>query len=320
MIFNFYAKKFFSKLFLDCDREMAKMILLRAGDEFCNLAKTELDLVADYKKKLQDEKCVIWKRLHPKVREMCDVCSTSLFNAHFTCTECGIIVCMDCHQVRLKGNLAYQGSATSVTYKSRKRLYRKDFDSHYWPFCKEQGNEHQPEKLILTQIICGDILKETAEKVHETKTRLNMSLDCNCCKSIKPPAAAVKVVEVQQPDEIQQNNTLEKDIIKKEVIPVNKFISNLKECPVCKQSLKNDKKPLLAGVHLVSHFNKELNQMLPKEKPFKCPQCDQESPDSMSLMLHLGLDHDEFEKQVALYHKRKMTIKNIILKVDQQER
>ena len=70
------------------------MILLRAGDEFCNLAKTELDLIADYKKKLQDDKCVIWKRLQPQVREMCDVCSTSLFNAHFTCTECGMIVCM----------------------------------------------------------------------------------------------------------------------------------------------------------------------------------------------------------------------------------
>ena len=52
-----------------------------------------------------------------------------------SCTECGIIVCIDCHEVRLNGNLAYQGS--SATYKSkRRRIDSENFDSHYWPFCK----------------------------------------------------------------------------------------------------------------------------------------------------------------------------------------
>ena len=83
----------------DVDVEKAKMILLRAGGEFCNLAKVELDLIAEYKQKLGNWANPIWKRLQPQVREMCDVCSTSLFNAHFTCTECGIIICIDCHQV-----------------------------------------------------------------------------------------------------------------------------------------------------------------------------------------------------------------------------
>ena len=80
------------------DMENAKLIILRAGDEFCNLAKKELDLVDHYKANVSPD--VIWKRLQPQVREMCDVCSTSLFNLHFTCTECGIIVCIDCHGVR----------------------------------------------------------------------------------------------------------------------------------------------------------------------------------------------------------------------------
>merc|ERR1719225_78171 len=112
----------------DLDVDTAKMILLRAGGEFCNLAKTELDMVANYKKNVSGS--VIWKRLQPQVREMCDVCSTSLFNAHFTCDQCGIIVCIDCQQVRLKGNLAYQGS--SGTYKSkRRRIQSTNFDSHY---------------------------------------------------------------------------------------------------------------------------------------------------------------------------------------------
>ena len=94
--------------------ENAKLIILRAGDEFCNLAKKELDLVDHYKANVSPD--VIWKRLQPQVREMCDVCSTSLFNLHFTCTECGIIVCIDCHDVRLKGSTEYTGTRY-VSYK-----------------------------------------------------------------------------------------------------------------------------------------------------------------------------------------------------------
>jgi hypothetical protein len=76
------------------------MILLRAGDELSNLAKVELDLIKEYKIKVGHD--VIWKRLQPQVREMCDVCSTSLFNAHFTCLLCGIIVCIGMYLSRLR--------------------------------------------------------------------------------------------------------------------------------------------------------------------------------------------------------------------------
>ena len=40
----------------EVDLNDAKMILLRAGDEFCNLAKAELDMIEEHKKKVQDEK------------------------------------------------------------------------------------------------------------------------------------------------------------------------------------------------------------------------------------------------------------------------
>lgn len=271
------------------------------------MAKQELDVISEYKTKLQDEKCVIWKRLQYKVREMCDVCSTSLFNAHFTCTECGIIVCIDCHQVRLKGNLAYQGS--SVTYKSKKRRFNTNFDTHYWPFCKEKGREHQPAKLILTQIICGDFLKEMNEKVHKIKAKFNMSLDCNCCK--KAEVTEIPTSEPQKP-ETQPEKPKENQVKSDE----NKFIENLKECPICKNPLNQDK-PLSPGVHLIQHFHKELSEKLPKNPPFKCGACeDHKSPDLFSLMLHVGLAHGEFEKMLVNRQKKLLSLKNIILKVD----
>ena len=84
----------------------------------------------------------------------------------------------------MKGNLAYQGS--SGTYKSKKRrIVSANFDSHYWPFCKEQGNEHNAARLVLTQIICGDTLKDMYDQVHEMTKVCNIHLDCNCCNDKK---------------------------------------------------------------------------------------------------------------------------------------
>lgn len=43
---------------------------------------------------------VAWKRVIQGVREMCDVCETTLFNYHWACGKCGFVVCIDCYKVR----------------------------------------------------------------------------------------------------------------------------------------------------------------------------------------------------------------------------
>lgn len=44
---------------------------------------------------------ICWKRPVSGVREMCDVCETTLFNMHWFCPECGFGVCLDCFERRL---------------------------------------------------------------------------------------------------------------------------------------------------------------------------------------------------------------------------
>ena len=41
-----------------------------------------------------------WKRAVRGVREMCDVCETTLFNIHWVCRKCGFGVCLDCYRLR----------------------------------------------------------------------------------------------------------------------------------------------------------------------------------------------------------------------------
>lgn len=44
---------------------------------------------------------VAWKRVLPGVRELCDVCETTLFNYHWACRKCGFVVCIDCYKVKI---------------------------------------------------------------------------------------------------------------------------------------------------------------------------------------------------------------------------
>lgn len=45
------------------------------------------------------DKTIAWKRVVQGVREMCDVCETTLFNFHWACSKCGFVVCIDCYKV-----------------------------------------------------------------------------------------------------------------------------------------------------------------------------------------------------------------------------
>ena len=53
---------------------------------------------------------------------MCDVCSTTLFNVHWTCAECSSMVCLDCYKTRRHG---YSGGY-SVEYMGKAHLGEAD--------------------------------------------------------------------------------------------------------------------------------------------------------------------------------------------------
>lgn len=50
-------------------------------------------------KSFVSDKTIAWKRVVQGVREMCDVCETTLFNFHWACGKCGFVVCIDCYKV-----------------------------------------------------------------------------------------------------------------------------------------------------------------------------------------------------------------------------
>ena len=78
------------------DVAKTKYILSLIGDQFCQMVQQERRCLSVH---LGANKAVAWKRSVRGVREMCDICKTTIFNYHWMCSTCGLFVCPDCYQV-----------------------------------------------------------------------------------------------------------------------------------------------------------------------------------------------------------------------------
>ncbi len=110
-------------------------------------------------------KIPVWRKAVKSVREMCDVCQTSIFNTHWTCRTCGIVACLDCFQVRKTGLV-------------REKNKRDETDEYDWPMCNT-GRPHVTEQLVAAQIIPGEALVDLSRLVHEARERRNIQQFCH---------------------------------------------------------------------------------------------------------------------------------------------
>ena len=58
---------------------------------------------------------VAYKRAVQGVREMCDVCATTIFNVHWVCHRCGFGVCLDCYKLRVQERERQSGKFCNTT-------------------------------------------------------------------------------------------------------------------------------------------------------------------------------------------------------------
>ena len=89
---------------------------------------------------------VAWKRAVQGVREMCDVCDTTLFNMHWACHKCGFVVCIDCYRQRTRKTGGCMDNKCKTC----------DNDGQKWLTCSVNRQSHEPDKLMITQIIPSD--------------------------------------------------------------------------------------------------------------------------------------------------------------------
>lgn len=153
----------------DLDLNMSRFLLAQVADQFCDLLQQEKEAIAQH---MSDDKVVAWKRVVQGVREMCDVCETTLFNYHWACGKCGFVVCLDCYKDRKQKSAKIWGEVG------------KDRDDFSWLLCTNRA-PHEQERLMLTQIIAGDSLQILGVKIHETRALWQIPQCCGCPQSVE---------------------------------------------------------------------------------------------------------------------------------------
>ncbi|CAG0916282.1 unnamed protein product [Notodromas monacha] len=160
----------------------AGKMLSNVGDCFCRIVREEQEVLDLHSKscEVQNYKpSVAYKRLPPLVRDICDVCETTLFNLHWICKECGFGVCIDCYK---------ENKADEERDPDDKALLRR----RIWPPCTKENPDHCSTDLMLTQLIPGSLLFDMSEAMHALRDELKVPYSCACEeKRFKKPKAEV---------------------------------------------------------------------------------------------------------------------------------
>ncbi|XP_059372396.1 lysine-specific demethylase 3B isoform X2 [Carassius carassius] len=149
------------------DLDTSKYILANVGDQFCQLVMSEKEAMM----MVEPHQKVAWKRAVRGVREMCDVCETTLFNIHWVCRKCGFGVCLDCYRLR-------KNRPTEVDESPEEEVFS-------WLKCAK-GQPHEPQNLMPTQIIPGTALYSIGDMVHAARGKWGIKANCPCTSRHKP--------------------------------------------------------------------------------------------------------------------------------------
>ncbi|GFO44738.1 lysine-specific demethylase 3 [Plakobranchus ocellatus] len=141
----------------ELDVENSKFIISKVGDKFCELVEQEREA----KTWAGEDVKIVWKRAVMGVREMCDVCDTTLFNMHWVCQKCGFVVCLDCYKVRIKEG-------------------KKPTTDDRWLSCSSNRQAHKASEMMLTQIIPSDALWELGRLIHDIRSKWSIPSNCPC--------------------------------------------------------------------------------------------------------------------------------------------
>lgn len=132
------------------------------------------------------------------VREMCDVCETSLFNYHWACSKCGFVVCIDCYKARKYGeNKVWNNEWNNGC----------DRDEYQWLLCTNRA-VHDQERLMLTQIIAGDSLQILGRRIHHVRALWKIPQNCACLMSREEPPKATNGTCKELIESILNDNNL----------------------------------------------------------------------------------------------------------------
>ncbi|XP_039262785.1 lysine-specific demethylase 3-like [Styela clava] len=172
------------------DDTMSQFLLTHIAKRFCSIVIHEKKARSWVGK---DEQ-IYWKRPVISVREMCDVCETTLFNMHWVCRKCGFGICLDCYERRMEKT------------ESEQDVYDSDKSNHFrWLRCTK-GKTHYHSEMLPTQIIPSTCLIDLGNMMHDICSARNIVSSCPCeKKTYSSMEILMKIHKMQQKQSVSSN-------------------------------------------------------------------------------------------------------------------
>ncbi|KER22852.1 hypothetical protein T265_09128 [Opisthorchis viverrini] len=130
---------------------------------------------------------VAWKRPVKGVREMCDVCETTMFNTHWVCAKCGYSVCVHCcEEARVRKNRAKSEvdgeprDVNPVKEKNKGKQPRSRAGPPGWASCTTTRQHHDPDRLVLTSLLPASTIGKLLHQVHRISRHYQIRMGCDC--------------------------------------------------------------------------------------------------------------------------------------------
>ena len=268
----------------DLSEEEAFLILKKVGDLLCDIIEDEKQM----KEKFQsNSRSVVWKRLHQGVREMCDVCSTTIYNLHFTCSRCGVLVCCDCFLARMKGTKYMSINAVTKPTRTRKR-FRSGLDMNLWPLCLN-NQIHDIDKLVMTQMSPDTATEDLLVNIHSIKSFYALDCDCKTCTSTQ-------------------------DSLKYKGLDTETSVKVFQICPECCASFEDISEPC-KQIHLAQHIK---DAILAEEGIPFCNDCNLNTGSANNYLVHKALVHNIVENHYGHIHmvQENSRQEEVVLEVD----
>ncbi|XP_050437572.1 lysine-specific demethylase 3A-B [Adelges cooleyi] len=178
------------------DVQVSIKVLEDAGGQFCKFVQDENEALRLNWPIKRKKRRVAWKKNVNGIREMCDVCKTTIFNHHWVCGKCGFVVCVDCYKSKLLRVPSPDPSNCKKAGDRRKR------DKDMWLYCSDQ-EEHQLDQLTITQILAGDSLNLMSKYMHTICFNHKIRLNCEC---LPKPEIYASPVDLRSISDMCMNN------------------------------------------------------------------------------------------------------------------
>nr|CAH8822415.1 unnamed protein product [Trichobilharzia regenti] len=139
---------------------------------------------------------IAWKKPVKGVREMCDVCDTTMFNTHWVCAKCGYSVCTDCLDESKLTNSSMNSDRKvnengTVVEKSKSKHSRgRGGGPHGWASCTTTRQHHDPNRLLLTSLLPSGIIGRLIHRLHRIANYHQINLGCHCSASAAGSSAS----------------------------------------------------------------------------------------------------------------------------------